>query len=166
MQGDRQAGDSDFALHRRSRNYIIGVALAFVASLVALWRILLVHDWRLVGSLEIGWIMIAVWIYLGMRYQVLWQNGRIVMKALGRPDTAIEPDTIIQVAIDTAERARIAGIGKHSERIKIVAKEPNAEPASVYISLGHFAAADVGRLMRVIAECRPDLAFPRKWEGK
>ena len=155
--------DQSFTLRRRIRRYVIGVALAVVVSIGMVLRILLAHDWRLVASLEVGWIMIAVWVYLGARYQLLWSDGKIVMKAMGRPDTAIAPDEIIQIGIDTGQRMRIGGINISGERIKILAKEPDGEAKSVYVGLGHFVVEDVVRLMHIISADRPDLTFARQW---
>ena len=153
----------NFALRRRMRGYLTGIAVAAVVSVGMVFRIVTAHDWRLVASLEIAWIMIAVWVYIGLRYQVLWRDEMIVMKALGRPDVTIAPDEIIQMAIDTGERLKIAGIGAPSERIKILAKQPDDAPKAIYVSLGHFVADDVLLLMRIINAHRPDLAFPPQW---
>jgi len=159
-------GRENFALHHNNQSYIYGAALALLVSIGMVGRIIIAHDWRLVASLEIGWIMIAVWIYVGVRYQVLWQDGAIVMKALGKQDTVIPPEKIMQVAFDTSERARIGGIGKAAQRIKIAGKDPAGETINIFVSLGHFLAPDVLRLMRIINDERPDLTFPREWIEK
>jgi len=157
------AADQDFSLRRRIRGYVIGAVLAGLVTGAVALHILLTRDLRMLLSLEIVWAVIAVWIYLGMRYRVLWRNGKIVMTALGRPDTEIAPDEIIQIGLDTAQRMKLAGFDLSSARIKILAKEPAGDSQSIYVSFGHFVPADVLRLMRIISERRPDLAYPRGW---
>ena len=160
------ADQSNFILRRKIRPYVIGAAVAAVVSVGAVSWIVLAHDWRLLLSLEVGWIMIAVWIYVGMRYQLLWQDGAVVMKALGRPDVAIAPDEIIQIGMDTGPRMKLGGFNISAQRIKILAKEPEADTKSVYVSLGHFVAPDLLRLMQAIGAGRPDLIFVRQWIQK
>jgi len=153
----------NFGLRRRVRSYVIGASAGVIVSIGIALRILLAHDWRLLATLEIGWILIGVWIYLGITYQVLWWDGKVVMKALGRPDVAIAPDEIMQIGIDTADRMKLAGINTASPRIKILAKEPGGDTKSVYVSEGHFVTEDIRRLMQIISADRPDLTFPRRW---
>lgn len=155
----------DFALRRRLRAYAVGAGVGVLVSLAVLVRVLRAHDWRLLQSLEIGWILLAMWIYLGLRYQVLWRNGSVVMRAVGRPETAISTDEIIGMGIDDGQRMRLLGFNLSADRIKITGKAPAGEVKAVFVSLGHFMTADILKLVHAIGVERPDLLFPRSWKG-
>src|ERR1700678_4346502 len=93
---------------------ILSLVTAF-AFFVA-WRI---SEWNLFFATPVMWVFYAVIVFIGLQYDVFWDNQKICMKASGKADTYISYDNITHVALETANVAEMVSQSKPFRRIAI-----------------------------------------------
>jgi ribosome-interacting GTPase 1 len=87
----------------------------------------------------------------------------IVQKASGMSDVSIKADKITRIEQEVSNVGTLVRFNRPSRRIVIYAEKPHGECMYIDVSLKHFVADDVRKLMRAIQVRRPDLEFPKHW---
>jgi hypothetical protein len=120
------------------------------------------HDWAPIGAAVFGWLLFIPIVYIGTRYQILWRDGALIQKASGMQDVLIRPNEITRIALETSDLQTLMSFRRPFRRIAIYARGADGSKW-VDVSLKHFAADDIRKLMRAIHERRPDLSMPKNW---
>jgi hypothetical protein len=110
-----------------------------------------------------AWPLFGVLVWIGTCYRIFWRDGAILQKASGGPDVSIRPDEITSVEQETSDVGTALAMRRPFRRIVIYAENPRGEGKYIDVSLKHFLADDVRKLMRAIHARRPDLALPKHW---
>jgi len=152
-----------FALRRSSGPYVgFTVILAGVTALLVFVS-LKTSDWSPFGMSLVAWFFLAMIVYIGTRYRIFWRDGEIVQKASGRVDVSIRVEEITRVEQETSGVRTLLSFRRPFRRITIYAGELHNKGKFIDVSLKHFVADDVRRLVRVIQARRPALALPKHW---
>jgi hypothetical protein len=159
---EREAADR-FAL-RHSISPYIGLPIILVPVLgLMVFVSLKEHDWTPFLAMQSIWIFCAIWAFIVSRYRIFWRDGVIVQKASGKADVSIKGDEITRVEQETSNVGTLVRFNRPFRRIVIYAEKPHSEGKFIDVSLKHFVADDVRKLMRTIHARRPDLALPKHW---
>jgi hypothetical protein len=121
------------------------------------------RDWTPLEMMSVGWFFLAVIVYIGTRYRIFWRDGAVVQRASGRVDVSIKPDEITRVEQETSDVRTLFSFRRPFRRITIYAEKPRGEGKYIDVSLKHFVADDVRKLMRAIHARRADLTLPKHW---
>jgi hypothetical protein len=149
--------NSTTKLRRTPRPYVgIGVILIFVSALVALVATQLRSIQPLIYTGAM-WIPYIVWLYIGSRYKVYWDEEHIFQRASGVKQICISFSDIEAVQLKS-KMLSDAVAGRPFIRIEI-----SDISNTIDISLKHFKNSDIKRLMQVIISKRPDVYVPRSW---
>jgi hypothetical protein len=149
-----------FALRRSGGPYIgLATILVGVTGLM-IFASLETNDWAPIASMSVGWFFFGVVIYIGTRYRVFWRGGTVVRKASGMASVSIRIDEITRIVQETSDARTWRSFRRPFRRITIYADKRLDEGRSIDVSLKHFLADDVRRLMRAIRDQRPDLKLP------
>lgn len=133
---------------------IAGVILLLVY--VALKR----GQWDLLWTAAlIGVLFMSYIFFFGMKYRVSWNEKGLKMKASGGSMRSIPFDDITEVRCETASSDEFLSQARPFRRLVVIgsSRDPSGQ---IDISLRHFQAQDVHKLMEVIREQRPDLTLP------
>lgn len=114
--------------------------------------------WGTAEMLSLLWALAAAWIYFGLRYRIYWNPDAILQKASGGADVVIKLSEIGSVALETSITP-----GRPFRRIAIYPKN-GGKRHFIDVSLKHFAARNIRRLMTEIQSRRPDLELPEAWQ--
>ncbi len=160
-QNHNNQDSNSFALRRSFRPYWGLVIIFSILSVYGLYYTFTSHD--LFGlSIFFGWIFVAFNTWFGMRYRIFWDDGEIIQKAVAGNLTKIKTDEITDVIQETSDLQTLATFSRPMRRIVIYAR--HAEGGKfIDVSLKHFVADDIRKLMRAIHERRPDLTLPKHW---
>lgn len=153
----------DFALRRGVGPYVGFVVILSVTTVLMLYVSLKTRDWTPLETMPVGWFFIAVLVYIGTRYRIFWRDGEVVQKASGGADVSIKTDEITHIEQETSDVGTALAMRRPFRRIVIYAENPHGEGKFIDVSLKHFVADDVRKLMRAIHERRPDLTLPKHW---
>jgi hypothetical protein len=114
--------------------------------------------------LQIGALLAS---YFGLtsffwRYRIRFDGVAIAQTAPGLKPLTIQMGDISSVRW---ESARIGGLGagRPTPRIVIYTRGPYPDRPYIDVSIRHFVADDIRRLMRGIRAARPDLELPHLW---
>jgi len=150
-------------LHRTVTPYVgqsaiiaaVTVLLAFVAIMKA--------QWGLLWAVGLIWVLFALYvIFSGLKYRIFWNEEGLTMSASGGADRRISFDEITEVRRETAKTDEFLSQARPFRRLVVLG--PRRDPDTrIDISLRHFRASDIDRLMTEIRARRPDLTLP-KWE--
>jgi hypothetical protein len=143
---------------------IIGGILCFIT----IWGFVL-------GFLGAGWsgfwvmfIVLGVYIlkvYLyDLQYRISFKDGSIMMYVAGQssrtPLTTIRVMDITSIKREASDLRTIAAQQRVTQRISIY---DDTHKKFIDVSLKHFVAGDIRKLMQTIHKERPDLAIPEGW---
>jgi len=109
------------------------------------------------------WMLLGVLVFLGARYRVSWKAGAVAQQASGMRDVVIKADQIDRVALESARDDIGAAIQMRRPFRRIAIYRQGNSGDFIDVSLRHFAANDIRRLMRAIQSARPDLTLPEHW---
>jgi hypothetical protein len=156
--------EQGFGLRRIVDPYLgLGVIISGVTALalfVGFYR----NVWGPVEAMPLLWVLVGVLVYIGTRYRVGWRAGAVVQKASGGRDVVIEAAQIDHVALETGLDDVGAAIQMRRPFRRITIYRQGKSGGFIDVSLKHFAADDIRRLMRAIQSARPDLALPKHWK--
>lgn len=119
-------------------------------------------QWDLLWAVGLIWVLFASYVvFFGMKYRVSWNKEGLTMSASGGPNRSISFDEITEVRRETASADEFLSQARPFRRLVILGsrRDPNAH---IDISLRHFRASDIDRLMTAISERRPDLTLPKQ----
>src|SRR5216684_1115817 len=120
------------------------------------------HDASWIILIVLLWAIGIATQYPNARYRIFWENGKIKQIAVYGPPTVIEPSEIRRIMQERSDLQTLLAMRRPSQRIAIYALGPSGHKW-IDVSLKHFAAEDIRRLMRAIHEHRPDLSIPKNW---
>lgn len=116
-------------------------------------------QWGFILAPALIWALFAILIYVGMKYQVLWGETGVVMRASGGPERLIRYDEITEIRIERAQASEFLAQSRPFRRIVIQGRKRHPNEY-VDVSLRHFRPADIDELLTAIRTHRPDLAIP------
>jgi hypothetical protein len=116
-------------------------------------------QWMSLWYLVAIWGFFLPWSFFLSRYRVCWSHRAITQKAAGGSDVTIDLGTITKVKLETSDSATLLSFRRPFRRISIY----NNDKKFIDVSLKHFLAEDIRRLMRFVHEQRPDLTLPKNW---
>lgn len=157
-QIDNNDSRSSFALGRSVQPYAGIVVIFSLLTVFGLYYTFSSGDWNGLYVL-FGWIFVAFNIWFGLCYRIYWHNGEIIQKAVAGNVTKIKADEITRIEQETSNMGTLFTLSRPMRRIVIYAD--GGQPRYIDVSLKHFVADDVLKLMKVIHERRPNLAIPK-----
>ena len=147
--------DELFMLRRSANPYLSLSMILFGVMILQLGLSIKVHSWKPLVAISIIWLWFAVVVFIGTRYRIFWKDGTIVQKAFGKSDVTIGVYEISDLRQETSNVGTLARFRRPFRRVTIYAEGP--ERKFIDVSLKHFLAEDVKRLMSIIEAHRPDL---------
>lgn len=149
---------NSFALRRSLRPYWGLVIVASLFTLYGLYYTFSSHD--LFGLCVLfGWVFVVFNMWFGMRYRIWWDDGEIIQRAVAGNLTKIKINEITDVIQETSDLQTLVTLSRPMRRMVIYAKHVEGGKF-IDISLKHFLAEDIQRLLNEIQEARPDLTVP------
>jgi hypothetical protein len=153
---------TDFALRRSTQPYQALVLIFGCVTILAAFTALQQRDWTIIGVMPFGWLFLVPIIYIGTRYRLYWRGGAIIQRASGLDDVSIRSDEITRVVLERSDLQTLVSYRRPFRRIAIYAEHRDGVKF-IDVSLKHFVADDIRKLMRAIHEQRPDLSLPKAW---
>jgi hypothetical protein len=153
----------DFALRRSTQPYQALAIILFSVTLLAAVTSYQQHDWSPIAAMGIGWLLFGAIVFIGTRYRVWWKSsGLITQRVANCAITAIHVHEITRIEQETSDLSTLVSLRRPFRRIAIYAGHAHT-PKFIDVSLKHFVAADIRKLMRRLHEQRPDLVLPKNW---
>jgi hypothetical protein len=152
----------DFALRRTLQPYALLLIVLVALTLLGAFDAIKDHDLNWVGAILFLWAISILSLYPDTRYRVFWENDTIKQIAANKDVTIIKPSEIKNIGLEHSNLQELFGMRRPSRRIAIYGNGSDGQKW-IDVSLKHFAADDIRRLMRAIHERRPDLAIPKGW---
>jgi hypothetical protein len=121
------------------------------------------NDWSGVEIAIPGFLLfVAFNSWFGTRYRIYWDNGQIIQKAVAGNLTKITTNEITEVVQETSDIQTLLTFSRPMRRIVFYARHADAGKY-IDVSLKHFVAADIRKLMNAVHDRRPDLVLPQQW---
>jgi hypothetical protein len=152
----------DFALRRTIQPYAALLIVLVAITLLGVFDAIKTHDLNWIGAILFLWAISILTQYPDTRYRIFWENDAIKQIAVYGTPTVIEPSEINKITQERSDLQTLLAMRRPSRRIAIYARGPSGHKW-IDVSLKHFAAEDIRRLMRAIHEQRPDLSMPKNW---
>jgi hypothetical protein len=150
-------------LRRDAAPYLIFGAFFVLATLVGLYASVRTADWTFMKYYALIWLLYFPWMFIVSRYRIFWRDGVIIQKASGMADVSIRVEEIARIRQETSNVGTLVRLRRPFRRITIYAEERDGGSKFIDVSLKHFVADDVRKLMRAIHSRRPDLELPKHW---
>jgi len=141
------------------------VAILSLVTFCALFVSMKTHEWRLLLSVPVIWVLFLPLVYFGLKYKIYWTDSEVFQKASGGADIRIKYNEIERIESEVSKLGELLSASRPFRRIAIYAENSRGEGKFIDVSLKHFAADDVRKLVRMIHGRRPDLALPKHWMG-
>jgi hypothetical protein len=148
---------NDFRLRLTITPYIGDLIILGAVSLLGVAALLRSHQPAILGIVLLLWLTLASDFYQKTRYRITWQSNSIRRVTANNLSTTIPVGKIARIREETARLP--INLMRPSRRLTIYATDGE----HIDVSLKHFAAADIRRLMKNIHEIRPDLDIPKQW---
>jgi hypothetical protein len=117
-----------------------------------------IHSWEPLVATGVIWVFFAAWAFIGTRYRIFLCDGKIVRQAFGKPDVVIALSDITDVKNEVSDVSTLVKLKRPLRRITVYGKDGKF----IDISLKHFAAQDVDKLLDEIRVRRPELVGDRQ----
>jgi len=114
-------------------------------------------------STPVMWLLFAPLVYIGLKYKVYWKDNEICQEASGGPKVCIAYGEITRLALETSKPAELPSSSRPFRRIAIYGGNVGNFDSFIDVSLKHFVADDIRKLMRAIRARRSDLELPNDW---
>jgi hypothetical protein len=116
----------------------------------------------LVQFILLMWGVFIATNYDSTRYRIFWYDDAIKQIAVFGNVTFINTSEISRISLETSDLRTMLSLTRPLRRLAIYAANSNP-PKRIDVSLKHFAADDIRRLMHAIHERRPELSIPKEW---
>jgi len=156
------ATEKDFALKRSIYPYSLYVVVCTGIALLGLFDWAKTRDPGIFEASLLVTAFVAATLYGDTRYRIFWHDGEIEQISANKYVTTIPVSEITRIGQEKSDLRTRLSLRRPADRIAIYA-EGAGETKHIDVSLRHFVAADIRRLMRVIHERRPELAVPKNW---
>lgn len=153
---------NDFALKRIIGPYVGYIVIFAAISVRWFFAIYRTGNWGGIGVLALLWGVLLVSQYPNTRYRIFWHDDEIEQVSAYKDVTIIKVADIKRIALESSDLRTLLSLTRPSNRITIYGKG-GERPQWIDVSLKHFAADDVRRLMHAIHERRPELSIPKEW---
>jgi hypothetical protein len=153
---------NDFALRRAIGPYAGYLVIFTIISLIWVLAIYKSGDLGGIGVIALLWIVLLISQYPNTRYRIFWNKDEIEQISAYKDVTVIKIGDIERIALESSDIRTLLSFTRPSNRITIYGKNKE-RPQWIDVSLKHFSAEDIRRLMRAIHEERPDLSIPKQW---
>lgn len=150
------------ALRRTLQPYAGYLVIFLIVSLIWVLAIYKSGDLGGIGVLALLWSVLLISQYPNTRYRIFWNKDEIEQISAYKDVTTIKISDIERIALESSDIRTLLSLTRPSNRITIYGKG-GERPQWVDVSLKHFAADDIRRLMRAIHELRPELSIPKGW---
>jgi len=137
-----------------------------ILSLVTLYLLFVsakVRGWSLLLPASVIWLLFSILTYIGLKYKINWTDKEVCQEASGGPKICIPYSEITNVTSEISKPGELLAASRPFRRVAIYAGDPQGAGKFIDVSLKHFAADDVRKLMRVVHDHRPDLILPKNW---
>ncbi|SRR6266851_78384 len=151
-----------FALRRTFQPYVAEFIIFSVITGLLIFDFFRTHDMSWIILIVLLWAIAIATQYPNARYRIFWESGKIKQVAVYGDPTVIELSEINKIAEERSDLQTLLAMRRPSRRIAIYARGASGHKW-IDVSLKHFAAEDIRRLMRAIHEQRPDLSMPKNW---
>lgn len=121
------------------------------------------NEWGLLLPVPVVWLLFLILTYIGLKYRINWNDKEVYQKASGGSKVCIQYSEITKVTSEISKPGDILAASRPFRRIAIYAGESQDTGKFIDVSLKHFVADDVRKLIRVIQDHRADLALPKNW---
>jgi hypothetical protein len=108
---------------------------------------------------SVGFVAVS---YGDTRYRIFWQDGEIKQISANKYVTTIRTSDITRVAQERSDLQTRLKLRRPADRISIYGGRGD-EQKHIDVSLRHFVAADIRKLMQAVHDQRPDLPLPQNW---
>jgi len=150
-------------LGRTIAPYMGQTAILVLVTLGLLFVSIEKHVWALALSTPVMWLLFGFLVYIGLRYKIFWTDKEVCQEASGAQRVCIMYGQITTVASEVSKPSELFAASRPFRRIVIYTGNPQGESKFIDVSLKHFAADDIRKLMRAIHQERPDLVLPKHW---
>jgi hypothetical protein len=150
------------ALRRTLQPHAGYLVICFIVSLIWVLAIYKTGDLGGIGVIALLWSVLLVSQYPNTRYRIFWNKDEIEQISAYKDVTIIKISDIERIARESSDIRTMRSLTRPPSRITIYGKNKE-RPQWIDVSLKHFSAEDIRRLMRAIHEKRPDLSIPKQW---
>ncbi len=163
QQNNSNRISNSFALRRSVAPYV-GLPVIFTCVLIGMVAVAIkINDWSGIETIvPIFLVFFGAVVFMGARYRIFWKDGEIVQKAVAGNLTKIKTDEITDVIQETSDVQTLVTFSRPMRRIVIYARHADGGKF-IDVSLKHFVADDIRKLMSAIHDRRPDLQIPKGW---
>jgi hypothetical protein len=154
--------EKEFALTRSIYPYRVYIIAGIIVTALSLFDAVTMHDINFIAMSGLLWLVLLATQYGNTRYRIFWHDGEIKQISANKYITTIDTSEIITIGQESAGLQERLRLRRPADRIAIYA-EKNGKTKHIDVSLRHFVAADIRKLMHAIHEQRPDLAIPKGW---
>jgi hypothetical protein len=152
-----------FSLRRTIQPYIGIVIITAILSGLLIFNAIKTADLSWLEAIGVMVTILIVTQYPNTRYRICWQHGHEIKQiASNKVVTTIKTSEITRIEQERSDPLTLLQMRRPSRRIAIYADGSDGQKW-IDVSLKHFAADDIRRLMRAIHESRPDLSMPKNW---
>jgi energy-coupling factor transporter transmembrane protein EcfT len=145
-------------LRQTAQPYVGQIAILLLITVIIVGVAYKMDMWELIFPIPVMWILFSIPTYIGMRYQVYWDEVGIGRVASGEEKIFIKYDDIREIRRQKATLSEMISMSRPFRRIAIFGPSAKGE-AQLNVSLRHFRREDVERLMKTIRSRRPDLVL-------
>src|SRR5262252_2744299 len=149
-----------FALRRTLQPYGALLLIWIAFTLMMLFAVFKSGDLSGLLAILLLWVL-GVWSqYPNTRYRITWRNGIIEQTDSNERLNTIKTSDLKEIVQEGSDLRTLLAMRRPSRRIAIYSHSTDG-PKWIDVSLKHFAADDIRRLMHAIHERRPDLSIPK-----
>lgn len=150
-------------LRRTIAPYVGQIIILSLATLYFVFLSIKAQEWKsTLVAVPVMWLLFSPLVYFGLRYKISWTDEEICMAASGGK-VRIKYEEITDIESETSKPGELLAASRPFRRIAIYAGKPHGEAKHIDVSLKHFVATDIRKLMHAIHDRRPDLTLPKKW---
>lgn len=147
---------NDFALKRSIRPYLGEFLIIGVITAVLIYASIATSTPSLLGVVAIGLVLAFSTHYADFRYRVYWKNDAVERITSNNITTKIKASEISRISLEKSDLRTMLSLRRPSQRVTIYGRDDQ----HLDVSLKHFVASDIKRLLQKIHEIRPDLNMP------
>lgn len=142
------------------------IVILSLVTLFLLFTSIKVHAWGPLLTAPVMWLLFSIPIYIGLKYKISWSDKEVCQEASGGPKVCIPYSEITNVRSEISKPGGLLAASRPFRRIAIYAGDTKGTGKFIDVSLKHFAADDVRKLMAALHDRRPDLALPKHWRDQ
>ena len=150
-------------LRRTVSPYMGQIIILSLITLYLLFVSIKTHSWGALLPAPVLWLLSSTQLYFGLKYKIIWTDKEVCQEASGGPKVCIQYSEMTNVRSEISKPGEMLAASRPFRRIAIYAGDPRGAGKFIDVSLKHFAADDVRKLMRIVHDRRPDLILPKNW---